>query len=68
VPGRKGVMVLEVPGRRLGEDVDLGSHAGRAICASTRGLRWPAIIASSIARPETPNRSLITLGSLIWAA
>ena len=27
-PGQKGVMVVEVPGQRLGEHVDLGSHAG----------------------------------------
>ncbi|MBV9163205.1 MAG: hypothetical protein JO281_16985 [Pseudonocardiales bacterium] len=27
-PGQKGVMVVEVPGQRLGEHVEFGSHAG----------------------------------------
>ena len=40
----------------------------RAICASTLGLRSPAMIASSMSRPDTPWMSVITLDSLRWAS
>src|SRR3954454_7830318 len=39
-----------------------------ASSASTAGSRSPAISAASIARPETPNRSLTTTDSLISAS
>jgi len=42
--------------------------AARAICASTLGLRSPAISAASICRPETPKMSEATTLSLIWAS
>jgi hypothetical protein len=40
----------------------------RAISARTAGLRSPAMIAVSIARPETPWMSLITLDSFRCAS
>ena len=40
----------------------------RAICASTLGSRWPAMIAVSISRPATPWTSLITDDSFRWAS
>jgi hypothetical protein len=39
-----------------------------AIAARICGSRWPAIRACIIARPDTPNRSLTTEDSLIWAS
>jgi hypothetical protein len=40
----------------------------RASSASILGSRWPAISASSMARPETPKRSVATVESLIRAS
>ena len=40
----------------------------RAICASTFGLRSPAMIAVSMSRPETPWMSVITDDSFRWAS
>jgi hypothetical protein len=39
-----------------------------ASCASALGSRCPAIIASSMARPDIPKMSLTTADSLIWAS
>ena len=41
---------------------------GRAFCASTLGSRSPAMIDSSMSRPDTPWMSVITLDSLTWAS
>ena len=48
---------------------DLAAHpVPRASWASTLGLRSPAMIASSMSRPETPWMSVITLDSFRCAS
>src|SRR4030095_986622 len=47
---------------------DLGAHGAAGHLANTLGSRWPAIIAWSICRPQTPNTSETVADSLIWAS
>jgi hypothetical protein len=61
-------VVAELAGERLQQGGVLDAQPAAGQLGEGRGSRCPAIIASSMARPETPKLSVATVASLLRAS